>query len=160
MRSEVLLVAPLFAVLFLSCNSTHQVRSRDTQSLKIPAAQTGPPLPPSICRIVGTVVSVDSVLMPASSGDPCSKAPCGALVRVDSVLGYGAAFPQPLTPGETVHIRFTFALGPTATFLPSVSPAFPGLTIGARFKADMEGIAEPVGPSGGSAFVVGTYEVR
>ncbi len=159
MRSGVPLAASLVAVLFLSCRSTHQERVSDAQ-LQIPASQTGVSIPPSMCRLVATVTGIDSLLTPSSAGDPCSKAPCQATVRVDSVLGYGSAFPYPLTPGETVRVRFAFTLGPTATILPSVSPAYPGLSIGSRFKADMEGTPAPGRTAGAAVFVVEGYEVR
>ncbi len=114
---------------------------------------------PSHCRFLATVVAVDSSLMSPESTGPCSKAPCMATVRVDSVVAYGSAFPRPLAKGQLLHVRFTYTLSPTQQFFPDMKPGLPGLTPGTQFKADLEGTNAPAAaPDNGIAYTIGEYE--
>ena len=116
-------------------------------------------VPPSHCRFVGTIVSIDSPSVAASPADPCSKAPCTARVRIDSILAYGSAFPSPLAMGQIVAVRFSYTLHPTNTLYPAMSPALPGLNEGSSFKADLEGLPGPA-PGATNLYTVGSYEKR
>ncbi len=166
MNARTLVSLLLTALLALSCRSTRQDRSveepKTGNTLQIPRPASDPArqIPPSVCRIVATVVAVDSVVPGTGADDPCSHVPCRATVRIDTVLGYGSAFPRPLSPGQLVRVRFTFTLAPTATVLPSVSPPYPGLSTGSRFKADLEGTPSKDQPAGEESFVVGPYELQ
>lgn len=147
------------AVMLPSCRSTHEDRRDEstTPVLKIPPAG----LPPQVCRIVGTIIRVDSTLKSQKPDDPCSKSPCEALVYVDSVLGYGSSFPVVLSPGSTVRAHFTFTLAPTEQLIPSLKPSFPGLRPGSAFRADLKstptlGVVQDVN----QLFVVDWYESR
>jgi len=113
-----------------------------------------------MCRIVATVLSVDSSLAAGSPDDPCTKAPCRAMVRIDSVLGYGSAFPLPFTPGQVIRTRFSFTLSPTAVLLPSVKPPLPGLAAGSHFKTDVRSTERPGQAGADQIFVIDSYEVR
>jgi hypothetical protein len=98
-------------------------------------------VPPGHCRIIGTLVGIDSTLV---HGGPCSKAPCRGLVRVDSILGYGSAFGSPLALKEEINVHFAFTLAATSKDLfPNMTERLPGLEIGARFEADVESRNEP-----------------
>ena len=96
---------------------------------------------PGHCRIVGTLVGIDSTL---SQAGPCSKAPCVGLVRIDSVLGYGSAFGRPLARGTEIDVHFAFTLAPTTSDLfPNMTRRLPGLQVGSQFGADVEARNEP-----------------
>jgi hypothetical protein len=150
--------------MFISCRSSHQAGvadgKNDSPPVKSAIQLPGPSLPPSICRIVGTVVLIDSAFVSAGGNDLCSKAPCIASVRIDSVLGYGSAFPYPIAPGQTLRVGFTFTLAPTGQVLPSMTPGYAGLAVGSQFKADLESAPTPGSSSSEKRFVVGAYEVR
>ncbi len=93
---------------------------------------------PGHCRIAGTIVSIDSTLDKSSAKDPCSRKPCNAVVRVDSILGYGSAFP-PLLTGNLIQIHFYFTLSATTKDLfPNMTEFYPGLTVGSSFIGDIE----------------------
>lgn len=94
-------------------------------------------IPPDRCRIIGSIMSIDSSFRIGGPDDPCSRAPCLARVRVESVLGYGSAFNSPLAKDRVVVVLFKFTLSPTKDVLPSLEPSFPGLNPGSRFKADL-----------------------
>jgi len=117
------------------------------------------PIPPSHCRVIGTIVSVDSTQLHPQGTDPCSQAPCEAGVRVDSIVGYGSAFPQPFAGGQIVRVRFTCTLGPTGRIFPAMNPALPGLSAGDQFRADIVGTPAP-GAANESMFTVESYEKR
>jgi hypothetical protein len=149
-----LLLLSLFVV---SCRSSLEDRREVAKSLPIPPAG----LPPDVCRIIGTVVRVDSTLKSTSPDDPCSKVPCEAMVRVDSVLGYGSSFPIVLSTGTVIRTHFTFTLAPTEQVLPKVKPSYPGVAAGSWIRADLKSL-----PVLGSAqdnaktFTVDWYELR
>lgn len=109
---------------------------------------------PGQVRILGHVVTVDSTLSDQSD-DPCSRAPCTATVRVDSILGYGSGFPRPLSRGEEIRVRFGFTLGPTEDVIPSLEESYPGLEPGDWFWADVRG--QPAMGPGNSQFIVYGY---
>jgi hypothetical protein len=95
-------------------------------------------IPPGHCRIVGTVIAIDTSLRSSNPSDPCAKVPCRARVRIDQILGYGPAFPQPLVPGEVVVVSFAFTTAPTTKELfPSMQDTYPGVAVGSRFVANL-----------------------
>lgn len=95
-------------------------------------------IPPNNERIIGTVLSIDSSYRTATLSDPCSKAPCRARVRVDSVLGFGAAFSSPVSQGQDIGVNFLRTLSPTEKIFPAIQPPLPGLHVGSIFTADIQ----------------------
>jgi hypothetical protein len=97
---------------------------------------------PQRCRIVGTLVEINPELLKEGNG-PCTKFPCRGIVRIDSILGYGSAFGNPLAIGQRVNVHFAFTLAPTKKELfPNMTEAYPGLEVNSRFKADVESLPE------------------
>lgn len=97
---------------------------------------------PQRCRIVGTLVGINQDLLKEGNG-PCTKVPCRGIVRIDSILGYGSAFGNPLAIGQRVHMHFAFTLAPTTKDLfPNMTETYPGLDINSRFQADVESVPE------------------
>ncbi len=93
-------------------------------------------IPPDHCDIIGTVVKIDSSLE-QNENDPCSKYPCVAEVKIDSVLGYGAGFPGMVING-IVKMKFAFTLGPAdSTLFPKLNASYPGLHAGNKFSAEI-----------------------
>ncbi|MBM2841323.1 MAG: hypothetical protein HW412_1851 [Bacteroidetes bacterium] len=139
MRSSCL-VFFIFGVLHFSCGTSKQEQSGDTQNKREPAGITQQvPIPPNNCRVVATVESIDKSLQSADKDGPCSKAPCSATIKIDSVIGYGSAFPGTLAGGERVNVKFALTLSPTARLFPDVTPALPGLDVGDKFEANING---------------------
>ena len=65
--------------------------------------------------------------------------PCRGIVRIDSILGYGSSFGNPLAVGQRVNVHFAFALAPTTKDLfPNMTETYPGLELNSRFRADVE----------------------
>ncbi len=130
-------------------------RSTEESSHALQGQQTG--ISPGHCRIIGTLVSVDSTL--AESG-PCSKAPCRATIRVDSVLGYGAAFLRPLAVNSQINVRFVLTVGPTTSELfPNMTDRMPGIQIGGKFQTDVESREEMGQATTGPIYLVYAYKV-
>ena len=70
-----------------------------------------------------------------------------ALVRVDSVLGYGAGFLNPIASGQRITVRF------------DPPQAGTGVRPGERFRADLEEPGETVpGPGGRPPFRVSSLQ--
>lgn len=94
-------------------------------------------IPPNVGRIVGTIVSIEKVRAVQGDLSPCARVPCQALVRVESVIGYGSAFPASFKAGDQISVRFAFTLHPTDKLFPKMEHHLPGLKVGQVFKADV-----------------------
>lgn len=104
------------------------------------AASAGGHVAPNHALIVGEIVEIESATFdPSDVESPCSRIPCVANVRVESVLGVGMGFPQPFVEGATHRMKFAFTLGPTVDVFPEMKPSLPGLESGSRFTADITG---------------------
>lgn len=123
--SFILLVTTM---LLIGCKSSQQ--QSDIQQLPTLVA-------PNHCRVMATVVGIDSTLLSRNADDACSKVPCRAYVRIDSVLGYGSSFTKPFSHGQTIVLEFRYTLYPTATLFPKMQPSYPGLNIQSRFIGDV-----------------------
>lgn len=99
-------------------------------------------IPPNACKVVVTVVAIDSTRYGSGGDDPCSKAPCKARVRIVEVLGYGVAFPVVLASGDVVPVHFAFTTAPTREILPSLTKAFPGVTVGSTITTTLIGLQQ------------------
>ena len=134
----------IISALSITCSGTKQEAPPDSASSSgagRPAIQARN-IPPNTCRLIGTVVSIDEEFRTGGPDDPCSKAPCLAVVRIESIIGYGPAFGQPLAIGREIPVLFKFTVLPTEDFLPELSRHYPGLTTGSRFRADLESLPD------------------
>ncbi|MDE3057512.1 MAG: hypothetical protein KGJ59_06110 [Bacteroidota bacterium] len=120
-------------LLFGGCASE---RSAVSQSLIHPVRN---PIPPNHCRIRGTITAIDSAFADSDSSQPCAKIPCNAEIRIDSILGYGSSFGEPVVEGKEYAVHFAFTLARTTKELfPSMNEGYPGLNVGSSFVADIE----------------------
>ena len=159
MNRATLLLLAVLAMTILACRSSEESTSdaKEVSDLQKPP-DPGPGVPPGHCRIVGSIVSVDSVLS-TDGNDPCSKTPCTATVKVEEIVGYGSGFTAALGKGSEVRVRFQYTLSPSSEIFPGMSPGLPGLKNGSKFQADIKS-----GPSLTSGdvqvFSVGRYQAR
>jgi hypothetical protein len=118
-------------------------------------------IPPNHCRVVGTVMAIDPSLSSAQPNDPCAKAPCRASIRIDEVVGYGAAFTPPLSKGDVIEVQFAFTTGDTRSIFPDLAQHFPGVTTGTKVKADLQSNdARKGSESGRNIFTIFFYQVQ
>jgi len=117
----------------------------------------GPGIPPGHCRIIGTVVAVDSALSEVE-GDPCAEAPCVATVRIVEVVGFGSGFTGTVGNGSEIKVRFRYTLAETSRLFPEMSPVLPGLQKGSTFVADVALAGTLMAES--EQFVIEKYELR
>lgn len=156
----------IFSGLLLTCTKTRQNSEKtgtaeETVSSVEPQAITGTRIAPNHSRIIGTIVSIDETLLSTDPSDPYSKSPCRAVVRIDSVLGYGSAFTKPLTAGTEIPIFFKFTLSPTKNLFPNMTQEYPGLSVNSEFLADVEAAEVPIpGESSSIAYTIYGYEVK
>lgn len=145
--SRIILASALIASLLAAgCSSSQQGSEADsTRSGKIvfrgdTAARRNhvrPEIGARSCRVIGTIVEIDPA---PHSNDPshlAAKYPSVATIRVDSVLLTGNAFSESVAPGSTAKVTFAMTLLPTKDIEPRLPKDFPGLSVGARFKADL-----------------------
>ena len=105
---------------------------------------------PNEARVLGTLTGILS--QRAASG-PCAQAACHGIIRIDSVLEYGSAFPRPLSKGEHLEARFAFTLESTDEAGVTIDTPFPGVELGASFWADLQGMPAP----GKTSFTIHQY---
>lgn len=150
MRSSHILL-PAALSLLLSCSSSRH----DPPATRQPADSASVPSPlgaltqiaPGHCRVIATLLSVDTVRSAESGDQPAIGAPAVALVRVDSVLGYGAGFLNPIASGQRITVRF------------DPPQAGTGVSLGEQFRADLEEPGETVlGPGGRPPFRVSSLQ--
>jgi hypothetical protein len=154
MRIRLFFVAMALAGLAACASQTDKSVRQETQKLR-PISEQGERIAPGKCRIVGTIVAIDSTM---EATGPCSKAPCRAVVRVDSVLGYGSAFGNPVALQGQIPVRFAFTLAPTTKDLfPNMTDRFPGLALGSRFQTDLESAVEMKSTGGRPWYLVYDY---
>lgn len=151
----------LSGLLLLSCATSKQDSSHaeliESAKQKI-AMDIPPPIAPNTCKVVATVEAIDKMLKGTNEKDPCGKAPCTATIRIDSVIGYGSAFPKTFSAGGRLQARFAFTLSATKETMPDVKPALPGLRVGSKFTAAINasvamGNSEP-------SYTIYSYEVK
>lgn len=158
MTLRALVVLAAVSMCIVSCRSSKDTggEAREETTVQRPT-DPGPGVPPGHCRIVGTIVAVDPVAS-GDTGDPCSRVPCTAVVKIDEIVGYGSGFTSTLGKGAEIRIRFQYTLSPSADMFPKMEPSLPGLKQGSRFQADVRSGPELKGSS--QAFVVGLYQAR
>ncbi len=142
-RREIIFTATV--MFFAGCASEHTAMSQSEGNFQPVISPVRNSVSPNHCRIVGTVVAVDSTLDVADSLQshrdvpPCTKVPCNADVRIDSILGYGSAFGNPVVQEKIYRMHFVFTLAATSKELfPSMKEVYPGLIVGSSFIADIE----------------------
>ena len=99
-------------------------------------------IPAGKCRIVGSIVEIDRQFRTSNADDPCSNAPCLAIVQIDSIVGYGSGFAATFYKGQKISIIFKFSLLPSKQAIPDLKETLPGLKEGSSFIADVD--ANPV----------------
>ena len=135
------------AALPYACKTTQEEKSETSQTSRGATIETNPRptrnaslhIPPDHCRVVATVIRIEPIVEETNDKNPCSRFPCRAIVRIDSLVGYGSAFPYPLAPGQQIPVTFALTLGPTKETFPRIFPPLPGLPISATFIADVRG---------------------
>ncbi len=117
------IMALTLSILLLNCSSP-----KENNKLKVSD------ISPGTAKIVGTITEIEPVSNNSNPTNPCSKAPCIALVKVSSAR-YGAAFPQ-LVMGKEIRIKFRFTLAKsTKELFPNMEEEYPGLKVGDEFTA-------------------------
>lgn len=123
MNRATLLLLALLATTVFACRSSEETNSEkkeEATEMQRPP-DPGPGIPPGQCQIVGTIVAVNAALS-MDTNDPCSKAPCKAIVRVVEVEGYGMGFESRIGNRE-ISVTFVGTVG--------------DLKIGSRFRANV-----------------------
>lgn len=117
-----LLLMALLATTLFACRSSEQSSSDAKEMTEVQnPPEPGPGVPPGQCRIVGAIVAVDPILS-SDANDPCSKAPCKATVKVETVERYGMGFEERIGNRE-IEVKFVGTLGE--------------MKVGSRFRASV-----------------------
>ena len=123
------LVIFIITVSFFS-GGCHKELTKDDNVPKLEKPDT---IPPGHAQITGSIIEIEPFQSNASSADPCSKAPCIAKVKINSIT-YGAGFP--VLSNKEVRIKFAFTLSATTKDLfPNMKETYPGLKVGDDFSA-------------------------
>ena len=100
-------------------------------------------------KIIGSIVHIyDIFQLHDTSGLPaeasaqagvCAKAPCEAIVKIETIKRRGTSFTGAIAAGEKIKVHFAFTLNPTTKeFFPNMTARYPGLKINDKFVADIQ----------------------
>jgi len=157
------LILGLFFLVWSGCASQKNGSRSDQQNkkeqMKI-ASNPGEPVPPDNCRVIATVLEIDTQNLENGSG-PCSRVPCLATVRIDSIIGYGSAFQHPLSPEGKYTVKFNFTTRPSRELFPNLEKSLPEVNVGMKFQADLSAMESlQMGTENtGSRYIIYTYKV-
>jgi len=117
----------LIGMLLISCSSSkNKMIKKDS-----------PNYTPGTCTIIGKIISIDKTKLSKDKNSPCSKQPCWATVKINSVIGCGAGAPF-IGNKDTVTVKFAFTLGETTKELfPNLEERMPGLHVNSIFEAQI-----------------------
>lgn len=120
----------LFMVfLLISCSS----ENNSSKELKIGRDK----IAPGNIKVAATVVKIHHEKLSDDENSPCSKVPCYASIKIDSVLGKGHSFRENIVKGDTIEAHFTFTTGKAdSSNFPGLTKAFPGVTEGSSFVSE------------------------
>lgn len=127
---------PLLIIFVLLISAfSFECRKEVTKNSDTPKLVKPDTIPPGHAKIVAEVVSVEPV--DKNNTGLCAKAPCVAVVKLESIE-YGSAFPV-LSVGKDVRVKFNFTLAPTSKeMFPDMDESYPGLKVGDKFEALIE----------------------
>ena len=129
MKKMPLLFLLVLSVSIVSFHCHKEVTKENDQTMIKPDT-----LPPGHAKITGKITEIEPVQKSTNENDPCSKYPCVAKVKVESVF-YGAGFPV-VAVGKEIEIKFKFTLNKTTKeMFPNMEDSYPGLTTGDEFEA-------------------------
>jgi hypothetical protein len=98
--------------------------------------------------ISGTIISIEKDKLSKDLNSPCSKVPCWALVKVDSIFGSGKQSPS-LQLNDSIKIHFAFTLSKTTDdLIPNLSRKLPGLKENDKFKGNIKVLESYSGKNG------------
>ncbi|MBW8051504.1 MAG: hypothetical protein FVQ77_14430 [Cytophagales bacterium] len=110
------------------------------------------------CRIIGSIVHIyDNFQLHDTSG-VCAKAPCEAIVKIETIKRRGASFTGAIAAGEKIKVHFAFTLNPTTKELfPNMAARYPGLKKNDKFVADIQSRLA-IGGNENAKYVIYGYE--
>ena len=158
-NTRTLLVMAIASLTIGSCSSSKNNQTKDWREEIARPEAIQDPVPAGHCRIVATIVNVHPLQQGGKEEDPCSRFPCSATVRIDSVLGYGSGFRSALGPGQIIEARFVYTLAPSRDAHPGQAFSLPGLGEGDRFQADLSGGSEAMGQEA-ETYAIALYRIR
>jgi len=110
--------------------------------------------------ISGTILSIEKDKLSKDLNSPCSKVPCWALIKVDSIFGSGKQSPS-LQLNDSVKVHFIFTLSKTTDdLIPNLSRKLPGLNESDKFKGNIKVLASYSGKNnfGKNSYSIDFYE--
>lgn len=146
------------AVSFIGCRKEVSSVREDMASNKTVLLTSK--IAPGKCRITGTIKKINPLSQSFQDDSPCSKYPCIASVRVDSIWGYGAAFSNPVKTGKEIMLKFEFTLSPASEeIFKNLDTRLPGLEVNSVFSGDIEYLDSSENPdsAGDAAYRIFLY---
>lgn len=130
-HTRLTLLCTVLLSILISCKET-----KETTTLNEPAKEGSQvsELASNEAFISGRIVSVSQE---RDTDGPCSKAPCVAEVKVESISNKGKLFRLD-NMDEIIKVNFSYTLSPTETIFPSMQKHYPGLVMKDQFEAKIQ----------------------
>ncbi|MDP2304155.1 MAG: hypothetical protein Q8N03_17235 [Ignavibacteria bacterium] len=124
-------------VIFLTISCSNNRYTPDEDSL----SKSELNIPRGSLFISGTIISIEKEKLSKDLNSPCSKVPCWALVKVDSIFGSGKQSPS-LQLNDSIKVHFVFTLSKTTEdLIPNLSRKLSGLKENDKFKGNIKVLA-------------------
>ena len=140
----------IILLLFMcSCKSHWPLRTNTHYVQPAPAG-------PMNCGITGKIIRIIPT-KDIDTGSLCAKYNCKAVVQIMEAPSCGSGVSMPLSPGDTVEMKFTFTLHSTRGLFSNMQTEYPGLKTSDEFTASAEQRLSPGGPG---VWVVNGYNKK
>lgn len=149
----IVLISIVFSV--FSCSNNRYIPDEDSLS------KSELNIPRGALYISGTILSIAKDKLSKDLNSPCSKVPCWASVKIDSIFGSGKQSPS-LQLNDSIKVHFVFTLSKTTDDLvPNLSRKLPGLKVNDRFKGNIKVLASYSGKNniGKNSYSIDFYEI-
>lgn len=96
-------------------------------------------IPPSNIKVIASVISIDKTLSSGNAKDPCSKAPCNAVLKIESIIGYGSSFGGTLNVGDEIKVKFAYTTAKTTEdLLLKISDSYDGVSVKSKIETNIK----------------------
>lgn len=139
-KTKLIRLMKILLIIYLTTSCRSEISSNKEVSESSKSKLSTIIFPKTTTGIIGTVISINHEKLSQDSNSPCSKVPCWAIIKVDSVLGVGHGGPL-LSVEDTLDVNFVFTLSETTKeLIPNLGKRLPGLDIGEKFRANIRAL--------------------
>lgn len=144
-------------IMLCGCGSHQKANDTASDAQTATIQELSPAVSAGYCRVLATVTAIDTARYSGDANSPCAKAPCRAILKVETILGAGAGFHPPLVAGNSIPVKFAYSTAPSSEVAPDLADPLPGVQAGDRIRVDIAGRQPEMGGATGREYTVYQY---